>query len=149
MKSNQKDFVHLVGSYTYCRMMHGSYSVERMFNIKIEYSKTSGSTKCLQLVFLFVLRKSCDSFSDWSSARVIVFCRPMSRSLLHSQTKPILQSKINVVVYFRFKQCFHIDIFKIKPETSLFQDVTQRRLLISYRRFGTIYRSILQGTYTT
>ena len=26
-KSNYKNFVHLVGSYTYCRMMHGAYNV--------------------------------------------------------------------------------------------------------------------------
>ena len=27
MKSNHKNFVHLVDSYTYCRMMHGAYNV--------------------------------------------------------------------------------------------------------------------------
>ena len=29
MKSNHKNFVHLVGSYTYCRMMHGAYNVKK------------------------------------------------------------------------------------------------------------------------
>ena len=28
IKSNHKNFVHLVGSYAYCRMMHGAYSVK-------------------------------------------------------------------------------------------------------------------------
>ena len=30
MKSNHKNFVHLVGLYTYCKMMHGAYSVEKV-----------------------------------------------------------------------------------------------------------------------
>ena len=28
IKSNHKNFVHLVGLYTYCRMMHGAYNVK-------------------------------------------------------------------------------------------------------------------------
>ena len=28
MKSNNKNFVHLAGLYTYCRMMHGTYNVK-------------------------------------------------------------------------------------------------------------------------
>ena len=32
MKSNHKNFVHLVGSYTYCRMMHGAYNVKKWFS---------------------------------------------------------------------------------------------------------------------
>ena len=28
IKSNHKNIVHLVGLYTYCRMMHGAYSVK-------------------------------------------------------------------------------------------------------------------------
>ena len=27
-KSNHKNFVHLVGLYTYCKMMHGAYNVK-------------------------------------------------------------------------------------------------------------------------
>ena len=28
MKSNRNNFMHLIGSYTYCRMMHGAYNVK-------------------------------------------------------------------------------------------------------------------------
>ena len=28
IKCNHKNFVHLVGLYTYCTMMHGAYSVK-------------------------------------------------------------------------------------------------------------------------
>ena len=28
MKSNDKNFVHLVGLYAYCKKMHGAYSVK-------------------------------------------------------------------------------------------------------------------------
>ena len=28
MKSNYKNFVHLVGLYTYCKMMHGVYNIK-------------------------------------------------------------------------------------------------------------------------
>ena len=27
-KSNHKNFVHLVGLYTYCKMMHGAYNIK-------------------------------------------------------------------------------------------------------------------------
>ena len=28
IKSNHKNFVHLVGLYTYCKMMHGAYNIK-------------------------------------------------------------------------------------------------------------------------
>ena len=28
-KSNHKNFMHLVGLFTYCKMMHGAYNVEK------------------------------------------------------------------------------------------------------------------------
>ena len=31
MKSKHKNFVHLVGSHTYCRMMHGAYNIKSNF----------------------------------------------------------------------------------------------------------------------
>ena len=31
MKFNHKNFVHLVGLYTYCGMMHGAYNVKYTF----------------------------------------------------------------------------------------------------------------------
>jgi hypothetical protein len=32
IKSNHKNFVHLVGLYTYCKMMHGAYTYCRMMH---------------------------------------------------------------------------------------------------------------------
>ena len=40
----------------------------------------------------------------------------------------------------------YIEFIKIFQRYSLFRYVTQRRLVISYRRFGTNYRSHLQGS---
>ena len=31
MKSNHKNFVYLVGLYTYCKKMHGVYNVKRTY----------------------------------------------------------------------------------------------------------------------
>ena len=28
IQSNHKNFVHLVGLYTYCKMMHGAYNIK-------------------------------------------------------------------------------------------------------------------------
>ena len=36
IKSNHKNFVHLVGSLTYCRMMHGAYNVKYKRNLCVE-----------------------------------------------------------------------------------------------------------------
>ena len=33
IKSNHKNFVHLVGLYTYCKMMHGAYYVKKLLII--------------------------------------------------------------------------------------------------------------------
>ena len=33
IKSNHKNFVHLVGLYIYCKMMHGAYNVKKMTDV--------------------------------------------------------------------------------------------------------------------
>jgi hypothetical protein len=35
IKSNHKKFVHLIGLYTYCRMMHGAYSVKLIATLEM------------------------------------------------------------------------------------------------------------------
>jgi hypothetical protein len=46
----------------------------------------------------------------------------------------------------RHKYLIYISFTLICMRSSLFWDVTQRRLVVSYRRFGTSYRSQLQGS---
>ena len=51
MKSNHKNFVHLVGLYTYCKMMHRAYNVTKLYSpfgiphgpLVLELSKKSRS----------------------------------------------------------------------------------------------------------
>jgi hypothetical protein len=41
MNYNHKNFVHLVGSYTYCRMMHGAYNVINLVTINGNFVQKS------------------------------------------------------------------------------------------------------------
>ena len=48
MKSNHKNFVHLVGLYTYCKMMHGAYNVKLRYNIYLpKLNKTTAWSRIL------------------------------------------------------------------------------------------------------
>ena len=51
MKSNHKNFVRLVGLYTYCRMMHGVYNVKKnhLYVLKLQ---NDWSVRNLKLVFV-------------------------------------------------------------------------------------------------
>ena len=40
IKPNHKNFVHLVGLYTYCKMMHGAYNVKMKENLARMGKKT-------------------------------------------------------------------------------------------------------------
>ena len=49
MKSNHKNFVHLVGLYTYCKMMHGTYNFKLYKSIlyyKHSIPSTWSSARC-------------------------------------------------------------------------------------------------------
>jgi hypothetical protein len=39
IKSNHKNFVLLVGLYTYCRMMHGSYNI-KLISVRLSKGKS-------------------------------------------------------------------------------------------------------------
>ena len=51
MKSNHKNFVLLVGSYTYCRMMHSAYSVKMFTLLIFHFGTRSLSVKKKKLEF--------------------------------------------------------------------------------------------------
>ena len=50
IKSNQKNFVHLVGLYTYRKMMHGSYNIKRIIN--------TNKTLLVRIMYLDVLDRN-------------------------------------------------------------------------------------------
>ena len=55
MKSNHKNFVHLVALYTYCKMMHGAYSVKHQSQCHIIIILITNNNIIIQHVMLLNL----------------------------------------------------------------------------------------------
>ena len=55
INSNNKNFVHLVGLYTYCRMMHGAYNVKTCMSVSLHLVLSVSD----RMPYPFLIRHAC------------------------------------------------------------------------------------------